>query len=172
MSGLPKPLRTAALFTGHIVLAVLGTVIAQSSIPRIRPKTLEGILLKEYGLSAMIAFALGYLVYHKWRQSEAMWIWVLGVLWFAQQAIHTWRIQGLFGTLHDVYLKMSGLNSPWEPSSLVDFTAYTIPLVRTVFYSAGAFSSWWFIPKLSRGIVPDGDGPTIGDSTDDRPEQH
>ncbi len=130
-------IRAGALIVGHLLTAMLGTAILDSEIYHLfHPPTLAGSVRLEDGLSASIAFGLGYVVFYKWESRFSLWIWLIGAFWFGQQAIRAYFDPGLHGETifwEFVSPKFGGRER------LENWLTYTIPLVRTVFYSAGAF---------------------------------
>jgi hypothetical protein len=140
-----KPLRIAGLFLVNLLVAVYGTALMETGIgPEIfHPKTLRSSLLAEEFISSIVAFALGYFGYRFLKSSAAEWVWVAGLCWFGQRALGLWLDQGVVRTLNGNHgIAIWGL--PWsdpkpDPLSLSIWIGYTLPFLRTVLYSAGAF---------------------------------
>src|SRR5579871_461745 len=99
--------------------------------------------MTEDALSALVALGLGYFAFRKWNWAAAKWIWVAGVAWFARHAASVWQQKSVFGrsfgTLTPVFWELSGHQLPPDTESFNNWTSYTLPLVRTVSYSIGAY---------------------------------
>jgi len=78
-----RGLKFSGLLAVHIVIALLGTAVLESSLHRtIRPNSIATVLWKEWILSAAIAFGLGFSGQRLWQNTAAKWAWVLPALWF------------------------------------------------------------------------------------------
>ncbi len=87
------------LFAGHTLAAVIATAIFQEELSHIfHAKTLTEMLHREYAVSAIVAFTLGYFVYYKWHSGPGKWIWIVGFLWFAHGALSVWHSRYSFVT--------------------------------------------------------------------------
>lgn len=134
-------LRTGGAFLLNLAAATVGVGILES--PFIRyvhffPVSKASILRGDL-LTSAVAYGAGYSVYARWEPRSAKWVWLAGL--------------GLLGTL--VLLMLNGRHGTiWEISGTatsLDFhnyfqnfsnwTEYTLPGLRTMFYSAGAFCS-------------------------------
>lgn len=119
----------------NVLTAALGTAIAEAGFQNlVHPQTVTGIYRKELLLSGAVAFALGCIVYFKWRSRVTLWVWVLGVTGFV------WRI-----SLGD------------KPSTFNDgalWVTLVFVSLRLVAYSAGA----WCCSGLVGSIAPTGEG--------------
>jgi hypothetical protein len=93
-------------------------------------------------LDAVLAFSLGYFVYHRWKSTSSKWVWVPGVCWFTLRLVHLWYAQSvlsrLTGARPAIFWELSGDSGLPDYESLETWSGYTIVLVRTVFYSTGA----------------------------------
>jgi len=108
-------LRFARDFLINSAIAFLGVAISELSVYAIyRPRTIAAAYVKEILVSATVALVLGFIVYFKWRQKAALWIWTIGVVLFL------WRL----ATQYD--------SDFWTRSILAYIS------VRAVFYSLGA----------------------------------
>lgn len=74
-----KVLRTIGIFAAHLVAAVLGTGMVESSIWALfgRPQSLTGIEVKTWISSLTIATVLGFVICKFQPSKSAMWIWVI-----------------------------------------------------------------------------------------------
>jgi hypothetical protein len=104
---------------------------------------------KEIILSVVCAAFLGFFMWRTWRSAAAKWVWVLTALWF------------VFGYLTiagsaNVWGRISGFSSGSVLSGpdVRTFFAFTIPLIRAICYSIGAYiSALTYHAKVS---LPDG----------------
>ena len=62
-----KFFRAVGMFVGNLVTAIIGTAVVVSE------------LYHETILGALVTFALGYLVYYKWRPTSSKWVFVAGL---------------------------------------------------------------------------------------------
>ncbi len=134
----------------NLAVAVIATASLDTAVRGVIPThTVAAIMWKEIILSVVCAAFIGFLMWRTWRSSAAKWIWVLAVLWF------------LFG-----YLSVARSGNPWGRLSgfssgsvfsgpdVRTFFAFTVPLIRTIFYSVGAYiSSLLYHARVS---LPDG----------------
>ncbi len=108
----------------------------------LRSRTLAGGLHREYVISALVALALGYFAFYKWRSAPAKWVWIAGVLVFAWEAISLWPVQHYSvlaaqpSFMADVQAAFDAVND--DPHRFM----YIFILLRTIFYSAGAWICW------------------------------
>jgi len=129
-----RTLRFLLFLIVHTVVAIFGTAIVEHAIWRLVPThSVVGVLWKECILSAICATSIGLSVGRIWRTSAAKWAWVLPGVWFtfgflARQG-NVWG--GLFDFHSDV-LAMPDTRS---------FVAFTVPLLRAVSFSLGAYIS-------------------------------
>jgi hypothetical protein len=145
MIAVPKPLRITGLFLANLFAAVVGTSMMDSGIVLyvLRPKTWKGALLAEELVSAVVAFGLGYFAYRTLKSATAKWVWVVGFCWFSQRILSLWLDQRMVRALTGNHgIALWGL--PWgdaslDPRGFEIWISYSLPFVRTVFYSAGAF---------------------------------
>jgi hypothetical protein len=135
-----KWVRIAANVLLDLLIALIGTAIIGAEI-HIHAYDLDRVLVIEDIRSAAIAFVLGFVFYYFRRTPTSRWLWVAGVIWFAQRAVAYWNSQHLVRVVthsgHSIYWEMSGFN--YDPRSFNDWAFYTLPTLRTVFYSLGAF---------------------------------
>jgi len=136
----PNYLRAPGLFLFCAIQAVIGTAVVESPFYG-HSKTVVAVLLKEYIFSTTIPFAIGYLVYHRWKLVQAKWLWVAGPCWFAI-GTSLWLRQAsvLEGHFAALYAVMSGLGcvSGLASTGCKSWFVYTIPSLRIICYSIGA----------------------------------
>ena len=121
----------------NLLVAVVGTTILDTGVRRVIPThTVSAIVWKEIILSSVCAAFIGFFMWRTWRSSAAKWTWVLAALWF------------LFGYLAiarsaNVWLRLPGLGSGGVLSApdVRTFFAFTVPLIRAISYSLGAYIS-------------------------------
>jgi hypothetical protein len=80
-----KVLRRVGSFVANLLTAVIGTVAIDSELygplrPVFRKLSWQDLTVAEDILSAVCAFALGLLVFYKWRSRSAKWVWIAGTL--------------------------------------------------------------------------------------------
>jgi hypothetical protein len=145
-----KLLRLAGSLLINLTAAVIGTTILDTEVRRVIPThTVAAILWKEIILSVVCAAFIGFFMWRTWRSSAAKWIWVVAALWF------------VFG-----YLTIAGSTNPWGrlsgfssgsvlsgPDTRTFFT-FTVPFIRAIFYSVGAYIS--SMMQRARVSWPDG----------------
>ena len=142
-----RGLKFCGLVAVHIVIALLGTAILESSLHRIfRPNSIATVLWKELILSATIAFGLGFSVQRLWQNTAAKWAWVLPALWFGFGTLLTVGHGAIFSQITGTACE-NGLGDP----QCRRWFLFTIPLLRTGFYSVGA--SVQYIVGSTQGIA-------------------
>ena len=102
----------------------------------LHPHTIGMFLIKEYLYSAVVAGLLGYLVYARWKPESARWVWLLPACWFAFGAFVTaGSVQG------GLWPHFSGMGCEDGVGTVGcrNWFIFTLPAVRGLFYSAGAF---------------------------------
>ncbi len=121
----------------NLVVAVIGTAILDTAVRRVIPShTVSAIVWKEIILSIVCAAFIGFSMWRTWRSSAAKWTWVPAALWF------------VFGYLTiagnaNVWGRLSGFSSGSVLSApdVRTFFAFTVPLIRAISYSLGAYIS-------------------------------
>jgi hypothetical protein len=143
-----KLLRWAAAFVGNFLTAIITTRIFEADFSVIyRARTAGGMLEREYIFGALLAFALGYFVYHKWRSGSAKWVWIAGALLFVREAVAYWHEQR-YSVLASQPSFMSVVRAMFGPV-YISQTIYALVLTRTLSYSAGAWICWSGVLKQS-----------------------
>jgi hypothetical protein len=129
-----QSLRAVGVFLGNLVNAIVGIAMVNSVIYNIFPWVISWgrrLLLDDF-LSAFFSFVLGYIVYYKWKPASAKYVWLVGACAFGLRLTHL--LVGAHGTL---FAEMYG--NVHDLPNFKDWYGFTVPLVRTGFYSAGAF---------------------------------
>ena len=141
-------LRFIGLLIVHTLIAVIGTAVLEHAVWRVFPShSVVGVLWKEWIFSIMFATLIGFGMWRTWQSSTAKWTWVIPVLWFTVGVLSvagsgdaTGRIFGL----HTESLTRADTRS---------FFAFTVPMVRAIFYSVGAYiSSRLYSPRVTAPI--------------------
>ena len=106
-----------------------------------RAHTMRGLLVREYVLSAILCSLIGYLVFWKWRSTPGLWVWLAGVALFVYRAILLWMApHPLFlSVLADRPNLAAVARRMFEPPYVINTTVFAVMLIRTIFYSAGAW---------------------------------
>lgn len=145
-----------AAFFLNLVTAVLGTAAAQSPLSHFFRHSARAVVLREYVLSIIVAFALGYIVYRLRQPTLSKWVWVAGLCWFVWGAFRIWFGDGALrlvtGTRGTIYWEMSGVGCMSELNSCWSWIEFTLPFLRTVFYSLGALCCFRIGSKLDHAF--------------------
>jgi len=116
----------------NLLVAVIGTAILDTGVRRLIPThTVSAIVWKEIILSVVCAAFLGFFVWRTWRSAAAKWVWVLTALWFVFGYVTIAGSANVWG-------RFSGFNSGPDVRT---FFAFTVPLIRAICYSIGAYIS-------------------------------
>jgi hypothetical protein len=130
-----KWFRASGVFVLNILVAAIGTAIVEAPFYNFPYHSAPTAVVKEDVLSAVAAFGLGYFVYVRFRSDLAKWVWLGGLCWFGQRALlMLWRR----GSSES---GMLGINCGSDVQSCDNWLGYTIPFLRTAFYSVGAWCS-------------------------------
>lgn len=156
-----RPWRVVGVFFLDSATAIFGPVIVETSIWKLFPfHSASGVVLREWCLSVTLAAGMGLLMYRTWQSTTAKWTWILPTLWFS------------FGTLTFFWLHPSNVffsgNTFWDNFSgsgcsvrrgtCRDFFAFTVPFIRAVAYSAGAWlASQFTVSRMASRF----DGPPV-----------
>jgi hypothetical protein len=145
----PQSARLVAVYAFHITVAVLGTEIVESPYRRYSidfSSSLRRSMRMEDLLSSVTAFALGFVVYWRWRPAPAKWLWPLALCsWL-------WRVLLLLDGFHGRIWEVSGDNGVPDFQSILTWNGFTLPLLRATFYSLGALVCWRFDYRHSRSL--------------------
>ena len=127
-----RALRFLGLLVVHTVVAIIGTAIAEGAIWRLVPAhSVVGVLWNACIFGTTLATLIGFGMWRTWRTSSAKWVWVLPAIWFAFGFLI--RHGDVWGGLFSIRSR-SVLAAPDTRS----FFVFTVPLLRSSFYSAGA----------------------------------
>ena len=146
--------RTAGAFVAHLVAALLGTGMVESSFAASvralvgQPRSLAGIEAKIWLMSLTIAALLGFLI-SKYRPSKsALWVWTLPGTILACRVL----LYGL-GKPASVAEHFLAPNCLDNKSECQDFLVFTVSAARTFAYSLGAWVSMRFQKRPTRTDV-------------------
>ena len=138
----------ALVFVGAMLLntaiALLFTPVSEAGIAKMfHPPSLARLLLQWWILDFMCATGLGFSISRLWRNKSATWTWVLPVLWFAfgfLVAALSGRNQSILVN-HSIWSQFSGSDciNGLRSIGCRNFVLFTLPLVRGVSYSLGAY---------------------------------
>jgi hypothetical protein len=138
-----RALRFGVLLLANLVVAIFGTAVLDTPLSRLVPsRSIAEVMEKEIILSLLCAALIGFGMWRTWRNSAAKWTWVLPVAWFA------------FG-----YLTVAGRGDVWgrltfstgsvlAAPDVRSFFLFTVPMVRAVSYSVGAYLASLLFPAL------------------------
>jgi hypothetical protein len=121
----------------NLTVATIGTAILDTEVRRVIPThTVAAIVWKEIILSIVCAAFLGFFMWQTWRSSAAKWIWILAAFWFVFGYLTIARSANPWGRLSG-FSSGSVLSAPDGRT----FFAFTVPFIRALFYSLGAYIS-------------------------------
>jgi hypothetical protein len=131
-----KVLRAAGIFFLNLLIAVVGTAVVAAPFEHFvhYSERARVTLLKADVLNVTLAFVLGYLAYAQRQQALAKWVWTAGVFWFGLRALHI-----LGGVDGRVFWELNPKISAIDWDSFVSWSGFTLPLLRAISYSGGAF---------------------------------
>jgi hypothetical protein len=154
-TSIPWPIRAIAALLGNLATALVGTAIVLNPIegPFFDRLYLARSLRWADLLNAVVPFLLGSFVWYKWRYNSAKWIGALGVCWFALRAIQILFGYALPARFGGILWEFSGNDSVPPMTAFVEWSIYTLPLVRTVFYSAGALCCAYLLSRKESAPV-------------------
>jgi hypothetical protein len=140
-----KLLRNIGLYLGHLLTALIGTAIITSPIWKLhRPSTVYGCLWQEIITGFTCAGLLGLTAARISKSRMGAWVWVAGTSFFMLHVISTLSngSQGsVLAAVPSMWARIFGFDCLNERyvGRCWNFFKFTVPLVRTVAYSLGAF---------------------------------
>jgi len=149
MFTIPTSLRVVVAFLSNVLIAAIGPAVIESPFVRLVGLSDGAGVARRIGslkadlLTITVALGLGYSVYRWWRPEAAKWIWLVGFLWFVYGAFL--RMDGNHGAIlweasSTEFLDMlSAYRDFYNLNSFINWSEFTLPLLRTIFYSLGAF---------------------------------
>jgi hypothetical protein len=149
-SGAVKLLRLVGSLLINLTVAVIGTGILDTEVRQVIPThTVAAGVWKEIILSIVCAAFVGFFMWRTWRSSAAKWIWILAALWFVFGYLTIARSANPWGRLSG-FSSGSVLSGP----DVRTFFVFTVPFIRAIFYSVGAYIS--SLMQRARVSLPDG----------------
>lgn len=142
-----KLLRWVGALLLQFVIGVIGTAVLTVPLSHFfHPRTIQAVLIREYLLSIFIACLLGFLVSGRWKAGSAKWVWGIGLAIFFARSLSLAIGPPSEGS---VWFQMSGAAciAGRRPMGCINWFDFTVPAVRSVFYSVGAWLSWHFRPS-------------------------
>ena len=140
--------RYMALHCGHLLVAVIGTAIITTSFGKLfHPRSVAGVIAREWAMSIVCAAVIGLLMYRTWRWRPAIWVWIIPAVWFAFGTLMIWpsaHRQSVLGPGGGLWYEISGsacVNGIRDMGCRT-FFAFTIPFVRAMAYSIGALAGF------------------------------
>jgi hypothetical protein len=142
----PRILRVVGLFILDTVAVLVGPAIAESPLhPMFPVHSAAGVLRRESMLSILCAGLIGFLAYWRWRSATSKMVWALFLLGFGFGILVSAAEPGgpraqLSGAECSITLNRSDCQTFW---------LFTVPMIRGLSYSCGAFlASWFYRPRL------------------------
>jgi len=129
-------------YAADVLMSFLGPLILSLPIHWLVPSTsATGVISMEWILSMVLAGALGFFAYRTWRTRTARFTWVIFVLWFVFGLLVKLRFAIDNASIGSLWIQFSGIECTGSLLNLdcQTFPLLTIPLVRGLSYSAGAF---------------------------------
>ena len=139
-----RRLKFSGQMIAHTIAAILGTTLIVGPIARlVRPDTGGEIIIREWICSILFAGLLGCLLGGYRKSDAANWAWIIpGAIFLVRALIYvfTWRT-AFFSTFsgHECAIGL-------QKHDCLDFFDFSLPLIRGVSYSTGA----WLFGRLMR----------------------
>jgi hypothetical protein len=148
--------RTFGMFLLDLGTAFIGTAIVEFPIGKlVRAQSIPGVIWKEWILTIFFAALLGFLMFRTWRSNTAKFLFVATSVWFGFGCL-LYAISrpdpSVLPSHRSFWFRFSGSACGTDPLQCAQFFAFTIPLIRGIAYSSGAFISSRFCrPVLDQG---------------------
>src|SRR5438094_2019628 len=162
-----RALKFFGLLAINLVVALIGTAILDTAFGKVFPaRSLLVLLWKEWILNIACAAFFGFVMWRAWRSAAAKWMWVLPAMWFVLRFLPTLLGRGSQSVLASgsIWSQFSGADCETGIQALGcrNFFVFTIPLIRGISYSVGAFfSSLASQPKRQPASEPSKIAPTF-----------
>ncbi|SRR6266567_5457948 len=132
-----RALKFFGLLVVHVVVALIGTAILETAIGKVFPAhSLVAVLWKEWILSVACAAFIGFGMWRTWRSDLAKWAWLLTTVWFGLRLILAIGSGAVW-----FQFSGSGCGNGIRSVECQNFFVFTIPFIRGVSYSLGAYVS-------------------------------
>ena len=147
-----KALKFFGLLVVNIVVALIGTAILTTGIGKVfHGHSLGAILWMEWSLSIGCAAFIGVGMWRTWHSHVAYWTWVRPTLWFGVKFL-------LAIGKGSLLFQFSGGACVEGVRSIgcINWFVFTLPLIRSIFYSLGAYASSVFakVHRIEGAAVP------------------
>jgi hypothetical protein len=128
--------RAGELFLGWLI-AVFGTAVINSPLSKLyRPQTINSVLVREFLLSVIVSALLGFFICQRWRMDTAKWVWIFGAVLLGLRSL----LLLLGGPERGLWFQISGVACrEGFGTACRNYFVVTIPSIRAIFYSAGAW---------------------------------
>jgi len=137
-----RGLKFGGLLLVNLALAVIGTAILETAVWRvISSHSVAAVVWKEFTFSIVCAAFIGFGMWRTWRNSAAKWTWILPAVWFALGYLTIAGHGDVWGRLFGF-----GSGSVLGAPDVRSFFLFTVPLVRAISYSVGAYLSSLLYP--------------------------
>ena len=127
-------LQRAGVFFLNIVIATIGTGVLESPLVHfLNPAPITRLaILRQDCLTIVVAFGLGYSIFRGWHSVTSKWIWLPGVCWLGI------RLLLISDGNHGAIWEAQGEHFSVTTENFTNWSLYTLPCLRTVFYTVGA----------------------------------
>lgn len=147
---MPRALKFCGLLILNTLTALIGTAVLETSLGKVfRPHSLATFLWKEWSLSIFCAALIGFFMWRTWKTSATKWVWVIPSLWFAMKFVPDLFVYKRQSILIAQF-SGSGCNGGRDAFGCRVFLLFTIPFVRSISYSLGAYCSSLVSPSQSQ----------------------
>jgi len=133
-----------ARISGIFILDAIGVFVATAIVesplhPIFLVHSATGVLRREVILSVLCAGLIGFLAFWKWQSATSKMVWVLFLLIFGLGILVS------AGKPGGSWARLSGAECSiiMDRSGCVSFWLFTVPLIRALSYSCGAFLAGW-----------------------------
>lgn len=132
-----RVLRFCGLVLLNVVVALLGTAVVETAFGEVIPAhSLAVVLWKAWTLSIVCAGLIGFGMWRTWRSDPAKWTWILLTLWFTARFL-----PAAFSQRHVLHQFSGAACGNGVSGECLDFLVFTIPFIRGLSYSFGAYVS-------------------------------
>jgi hypothetical protein len=118
----------------NLFAALMATSLAQSPFVRLIhfSPPYRAAMLRADAVISFVAFGMGFAVYLRWRPKVSKWLWLAGVSWYLPRTLLTF-----------IHSRSPFPDGAYEGGltyqDIVAWVEFTVPCLRLVFYSAGAY---------------------------------
>ena len=145
-SGIVSTLKFAGMLVLNFVVALLATAILETPVYRMVPvHTISAVLWKGFVLSVVLAAFVGFAMWRTWQSTATLWTWTLAPVWLLigiSMYINSGQSSVIASsTSAEIMSEFSGRNCAYNGAGCGLFFSFSIPFIRAVAYSLGAFVS-------------------------------